>query len=292
MVEGPQLFSYRHAFHAGNHADVLKHLTLVAVLRHLLEKPVEIVVVDTHAGAGLYDLQGRYAQQSGEADQGLLRLRAAVRGGAELSDAVADYLQVLEQFPAQTYPGSPLIIQKLIREVDRLKAFELHPTDIGLLQTNIAELRAGRQVVVFKEDGFAGVRRFMPPPKRRGFVLCDPSYELKEDYAATVHMLADTLQRFATATVMIWYPVIARRESIQLPKKLAQVCAAAGKPWLNAQMQVKAISGIGQQSSLAASAVFVVNPPYTLTPILNSALPQITEILAQDNEADWSVTGQ
>jgi 23S rRNA (adenine2030-N6)-methyltransferase len=190
------MFSYRHAFHAGNHADVLKHTMVIAMLRHLTQKDAALVAIDTHAGAGLYRLDGDYAGTSGEAADGVVKLFAALKP-AKASDAaikdiapvLLDYLDMVAGFntPGQLkiYPGSPFIIQRLLREEarDKLKLFELHPTDIKALAGNIAQLKAGRQVAVAREDGFEGLKSFLPPPSRRAFVLIDPSYEIKSDYA-------------------------------------------------------------------------------------------------------------
>ena len=208
------MFSYRHAFHAGNHADVLKHTVLIATLDHLLEKEAALTVVDTHAGAGLYRLDGDYAGTSGEAAEGVLRLlsdekkapaapapaakpaskKAAPEAEAPLADAIARYLSVIHDFNpkggARIYPGSPFIVQHLLRDHDKLKLFELHPTDARTLDANIAQLEAGRQIAVLREDGFGSATKFLPPPSRRALVLCDPSYEIKSDYARVLDFVA------------------------------------------------------------------------------------------------------
>ena len=173
------MFSYRHAFHAGNHADVLKHTVLIAVLRHMTQKDAPMAVFDTHAGAGLYRLDGDYAKTSGEAGQGFMRLanpdagvaaaapaKAKAPGAAvaELAPVLQDYLDLVRGFNAKgslkVYPGSPFIIQQLLRERDKLKLFELHPTDAKTLSANVAQLEAGRQVAVLREDGFEALKKF------------------------------------------------------------------------------------------------------------------------------------
>ena len=167
------MFSYRHAFHAGNHADVLKHTVLIAALQHLTEKDAALTVLDTHAGAGLYRLDGDYASTSGEAVDGILRLTAP--GVAALTPALQAYVDMVKAFNqganTKVYPGSPFIIQRLLRDHDKLKLFELHPTDLRALAGNVAQLEAGRQVAVLHEDGFEGIRKFLPPPARRALVL-------------------------------------------------------------------------------------------------------------------------
>ena len=238
------MFSYRHAFHAGNHADVLKHTTLVAMLQHLTQKDAALTVVDTHAGAGLYRLDGDTAEASGEAEQGvfeLLRRMEHLEGA--LAPALEAYVELVATFnPSgvlKAYPGSPFITQHLLREHDRLKLFELHPGDARSLRLNTEQLQAGRQIQLFMEDGFEGSRKYLPPPSRRGLVLVDPSYELKSDYGRVVAYVDEMLGRFATGTFAIWYPIIPRPESHDLPRKLKNLALRAGKSWLNASLAIK-----------------------------------------------------
>ncbi len=299
------MFSYRHAFHAGNHADVLKHTTLVAILHYMLQKDTALTVVDTHAGAGLYRLDGDYSAKSGEAGQGLLRLlESTSTPAADMAPALQDYLDVIAAFnPGGTprvYPGSPFIIEHFLREQDRLKLFELHPTDYRALEGNIAQLEAGRQIAVLLEDGFESAHKFLPPPSRRGLVLCDPSYELKTDYGRVLDFVAEGLKRFATGTYAVWYPLIARPEAHDLPRRLRTMATQAGKGWLHATLTVKsgkttsaAISpdGMEKRPGLPASGMFVVNPPFTLKPALAKALPQMVKALGQDRNAAFTLEG-
>jgi 23S rRNA (adenine2030-N6)-methyltransferase len=309
------MFSYRHAFHAGNHADVLKHTVLIATLDHLLEKETALTVVDTHAGAGLYRLDGDYAGTSGEAAEGILRLlsndkpaaapaaeakkKPAAAAEAPLADAIARYLGVIGDFNpkggARVYPGSPFIVQHLLRDHDRLKLFELHPTDARTLDANIAQLEAGRQIAVLRDDGFGSATKFLPPPSRRALVLMDPSYEMKTDYGRVLDFAAEALKRFATGTYAIWYPIIPRPEAHDLPRRLKTLATKAGKPWLHATLTVKSSklsvtpTGETQRPGLPASGMFLINPPYTLKPLLAAALPQLAERLAQDRHAGFSL---
>jgi 23S rRNA (adenine2030-N6)-methyltransferase len=284
------MFSYRHAFHAGNHADVLKHTVLIATLDHLLEKEAALTVVDTHAGAGLYRLDGDYAGTSGEAAEGVLRLladkkaptvpapaaksaakKAAPEAEAPLADAIARYLSVIHDFNpkggARVYPGSPFIVHHLLRDHDKLKLFELHPTDARTLDANIAQLEAGRQIAVLREDGFGSATKFLPPPSRRALVLMDPSYEIKSDYGRVLDFAAEALKRFATGTYAIWYPIIPRPEAHDLPRRLKTLATKAGKPWLHATLTVKSSkltttpTGETQRPGLPASGMFLINPP-------------------------------
>ncbi len=313
------MFSYRHAFHAGNHADVLKHAVLIAILRHLRQKDTALTVFDTHAGAGLYRLDGDYAATSGEAAEGFLRLisaskkppapvskaQAATKSIAStawpatrLAPVIQDYLDLVAAFNAtgshKVYPGSPFIIQRLLGERDKLKLFEIHPTDAKTLSANIAQLNAARQVAVLREDGFDGLKKFLPPPARRALVLSDPSYEIKTDYARVVAMVADAMVRFATGTYAVWYPIIPRPEAHDVPRKLKTLATKAGKPWLNATLTVKSSklttddAGDVVRPGLPASGMFIINPPHTLKEALKLALPQLAAILGQDPHATSS----
>ena len=308
------MFSYRHAFHAGNHADVLKHTVLIAILKHLRLKDTALTVFDTHAGAGLYRLDGEYAETSGEATDGFLRLVEALKKppadskkvasafksmAKGLAPALQDYLEMVASFnnkdSHKVYPGSPFIIQRLLGDRDKLKVFEIHPTDSKTLVANIAQLEAGRQVAVLREDGFEGIKKFLPPPARRALVFSDPSYEIKNDYARVVAMVADSLIRFATGTYAVWYPLIPRPEAHDVPRKLKTLANKTGKSWLNAVLTVKSSkltsdeAGDVVRPGLPASGVFIINPPHTLKAALQLALPQLTELLGQDQHASFSV---
>jgi 23S rRNA (adenine2030-N6)-methyltransferase len=333
------MFSYRHAFHAGNHADVLKHATLIAILNHLLEKDAALMVVDTHAGAGLYRLDGDYAETSGESLEGYKKLvqsqlqsQSQIQNETKLADkktpkkeAVAvvstasvatkkaaksampvalapllqNYLAAVAEFNKtgshRVYPGSPFIIQQLLREHDKLKLFELHPTDSRTLIDNIAQLNAGRKIAVLAQDGFEGVKKFLPPPARRALVLCDPSYEMKDDYARVLAMVQDAMVRFATGTYAVWYPIIPRPEAHDLPKRLKTLATKLGKSWLHATLTVKSskittdLEGETVRPGLPASGMFIINPPFTLKPALALALPQMVAALGQDKNASFGL---
>ncbi len=294
------MFSYRHAFHAGNHADVLKHTVLLAVLRYMTQKETALNVFDTHAGAGLYRLDGDYAKTSEEAAEGFLKL-VATKPKQPFAPALQDYVDMVAGFNNgehwSVYPGSPFIIQSLLREAarDKLKLFELHPTDTRTLTANVAQLEAGRQVAILREDGFEGLKKFLPPPSRRALVLCDPSYEVKNDYGRVLDMIADALLRFATGTYAVWYPIIPRPEAHDLPKRLKTMANKAGKSWLHATLTVKSskltqdAQGEVVRPGLPASGMFLINPPHTLKGLLKDALPQMVELLGQDSNAAFTL---
>jgi 23S rRNA (adenine2030-N6)-methyltransferase len=342
------MFSYRHAFHAGNHADVLKHTTLIALMKYLTQKDTALTVIDTHAGAGLYRLDGDYTETSGEAKDGVFRLfpqpksasntapgqaapapaapeMIAPKEGAQaaartakpakpaktaapeaLVPALQAYVDLLRSLNPQfsetgnpahlkIYPGSPFIEQQFLAGRDKLKLFELHPTDFKSLSGNIGQLGVGRQVAVAREDGFEALKTFLPPPARRAMVLCDPSYEMKSDYARVSACMADAVKRFATGTYVVWYPVIPRPEAHDLPRKLKTLAVKAGRPWLHAVLTVKSSKlktdeeGDVVRPGLPASGMFIINPPFTLKTELQAALPQMVALMGQDRNASFSL---
>jgi 23S rRNA (adenine2030-N6)-methyltransferase len=284
------MYSYRHAFHAGNHADVLKHTMLVAILRHLVQKDTPLVAVDTHAGAGLYRLDGEYAGTSGEAHDGLTKLASASRALENVAPATADYLEMVAGFNKKgqwkVYPGSPFVMQHFLREADKLRLFEMHPTDAKALAGHVAQMEAGRQVTVDRKDGFESLKALIPPPQRRALVLIDPSYEIKSDYAKVQAAIQDSLKRFATGVYVVWYPIIPRPEAHELPRRLKTIANNAGKPWLHATLNIghpahKPGEAPAHGPGLSASGMFVVNPPHTLKPAMQAALPQLVEVLGR-----------
>jgi len=269
------MLSYRHGFHAGNHADVLKHVALVALLRDLTRKDKPLVVLDTHAGAGTYSLEQGFAVRNAEFRDGIAMLWER----DDLPEPVADYRdQVRVVNPdgvLRHYPGSPRIALGVLRPQDRLRLFELHGTEAKILAQQFAQ--DSRRVMVTAGDGFAGLKAVLPPPSRRGLVLIDPSYELASDYRAVVTALREGMQRFATGTFAVWYPLLQRRDSIELPARLRR---AAGADWLDIALQVKAPSpeGLG----LHGSAMFIVNPPWKFSERMRGIMPWLTRALAQD----------
>ena len=324
------MFSYRHAFHAGNHADVLKHTILIALCKYLCGKDAALSVIDSHAGAGLYRLDGDYTETSGEAKDGVFKLfqalnvpvaqvkiaQAAPKKGVlaavkavkpdDFCPVLQDYADVLRSLnpkfvetgdvaQLKIYPGSPFITQKFLEGRDKLKLFELHPTDFKSLSGNIAQLGAGRQVTVACEDGFEALKTFLPPPSRRAMVFCDPSYEMKSDYARVSVCMADAVKRFATGTYAVWYPVIPRPEAHDLPRKLKTLAVKAGRSWLNAVLTVKSSKLLTDEEGevvrpgLPASGMFIINPPHTLKAQLQLALPQMVALLGQDRNAGFAL---
>jgi 23S rRNA (adenine2030-N6)-methyltransferase len=272
------MLAYRHAFHAGNHADVLKHTVLVAVLRHMNLKDKGWRLVDTHAGAGGYSLEGEYAQKRNEYLDGIARLWKR----DDLPPLVADYVEQVRSFngggPLVQYPGSPALAHALQRPQDQLRLFEIHPTDHKILSSYLGE-QPGVEVKML--DGFAMLSKQLPPPTRRGVVLIDPSYEMKTDYAKTLAAFREALTQFADGTVIVWLPQVQLLEAVQLPQRLkASAETLAKKGWLHAGLTVARADARG--FGMMGSSVFIANPPHTLHDQLQPLMPWLADVLSSD----------
>jgi 23S rRNA (adenine2030-N6)-methyltransferase len=279
------MLSYRHAFHAGNHADVLKHLILLQIAEYLAEKPAPFWIIDTHAGAGRYALESANASKLAEYKDGIGRLWEA-KG---LPPAAKDYVDLVRQLnpdgQLRHYPGSPWLARQMLRDGDRLRLYEMHTTDARLLLECFKG--TGREVAITDGDGFIGLKAILPPPPRRALVLIDPSYETKSDYTAVVKALQESLKRFPTGTYALWYPMLSKLESRQLPDKLKRLGASN---WLHATLEVKAPARDG--FGMNGSGMFVINPPWTLEKKLHETLPRLTEILAQGDGAKFTLESE
>lgn len=276
------MLSYRHAFHAGNHADVLKHLLLIQLSRYLGQKDKPFWIIDTHAGAGLYALDTGYATQLKEFESGIGRLWAR----KDLPQALAEYVELVRAVnPGGTlrfYPGSPWLALQTLRPQDRLRLFELHSSDSRILQENFSA--HARQVTIATANGFDALKALLPPPPRRALVLIDPSYETRDDYPHVIAALKDGLARFATGTYAIWYPQLSRPEARQLPEKLKRLPV---KSWLHVALTVHSPSpdGIGMHGS----GMFIINPPWTLHKTLAEIMPYLVQTLGQDAGACFTL---
>ena len=280
------MFSYRHAFHAGSHADILKHLTLIHLVEYLQEKPGALTMIDTHAGAGIYSLKDGFAAVSKEAEGGIYRLLDFIKQGNPISESIQKYLEYIQpgsnDAELASYPGSPFILASLLRPQDRLKLFELHPKEIDILRHNIHQLKQAKQIDVYDEDGFSRLKGLLPPPSRRGLVLIDPSYEDKQDYRYLEVTIEESLQRFATGCYAIWYPTLSRRESAALPDRMKKIATAHKRSWLHAELRVENAPG---ERRLQASGMLIINPPWTLEKHLADALPALIKALGIDGGA-------
>ena len=268
------MLAYRHAFHAGNHADVLKHVVLLQLLRHMALKDKGYRFVDVHAGAGRYALDAPQALKKGEFHQGIGRLWP---GDAGMPAPVADYVQQVRCMNTdgelRCYPGSPLLAAQQLRAQDQLRLFELHPTDHAALQALLGHTRG---VQVQRADGFAALKSQLPPPTRRALVLLDPSYEGQADYARVAQTLGEALRRFAGGMYMVWYPLVTKPGAAEMLQAL-KALAPAG--WVHARLTLQQPDAQG--FGLLGSGVFVINPPYTLHAALHAALPWLLRSLRQ-----------
>jgi 23S rRNA (adenine2030-N6)-methyltransferase len=269
--------NYRHAFHAGNFADCLKHAALVAVLLHLRKKDTPFAVIDTHGGRGLYDIGGVEAKKTGEAQSGIARLLPL----DSVPGVLEPYRDVVRGFGADAYPGSPLIAAKLLRAQDRLVAIEKHPEDYAALA---AALAGDSRARVVRGDYRHELPRLLPPPERRGLVLIDPPYEAEDEFANATRALIGAQQRFATGIFLFWYPA----------KERPLVAASAGEllnAGIGSLLKVELDVGIPDEASsrLSAAGLLVVNPPFGFAGEMRKILPFLTQTLGQGAGAEGVV---
>lgn len=276
------MLSYRHAFHAGNHADVLKHYVLRLVLEYTKQKDKPFWYIDTHAGAGMYSLTQGFATQNAEFENGIAKLLAAPHLPAPLADFVAQIRQNNTGNALKFYPGSPMVAYDLLRADDKMRLFELHPNDYKLLSAHFSG--QNKQVKVEMQDGFNGIKACLPPPPRRAVVLIDPPYEDKQDYQHVVSMIKDSLSRFATGTYLIWYPLLQRPEPAAMIEDLMRLNIPS---WLHVTLSLQAPSDEG--FGMFGSGLFIINPPWTLPATLNETMPILTQLLALDSHANYQI---
>lgn len=268
------MLSYRHAFHAGNFADVLKHIVLIQLLDYLQKKDQPICCIDTHAGAGEYLLNSGYALKNSEFSSGIAKLWQV----NHLPEAISRYVQLIKQANSADsmtrYLGSPLIIQALLRPQDRLFLYELHNTEVDLLRTAIGK---DKQVKLFHADGLKNVLGLLPPQQRRGLVLIDPSYELKSDYVDVPATLIAMHKRFATGIYALWYPVVDRSRN-QAMEKMLQDSGIK-----NILLIELGISEDSNEHGMTASGLIIINPPWTLKEQMQTVLPCLLDALGAND---------
>lgn len=273
------MLSYRHAFHAGNHADVLKHSVLALIAEYLKQKDKPFWYIDTHAGAGRYALDSAEAKKNAEFAGGIAKL---LEHRHRMPDCLQPYFAVIDKLRSEaplSYPGSPWFAAQLLRDADRLRLFEMHPRDAELLTQTFER---DRRVAVASSDGFDGLKALLPPPTRRALVLIDPPYELKDDYTRVIAALQDSLRRFATGTYAIWYPLLPRPESARLPQQLV----ALNAPSLRIELQIdKPTADFG----MYGSGMFVINPPWLLQDQMKIVLPLLRDILGKNGNSTFLV---
>lgn len=269
------MLSYRHAFHAGNFADVLKHLVLVNTLQYATRKDAPLFYADTHAGAGLYRLDGDAARKTGEAAEGIGKLdfpSLLAQAGAEGRAALQEYHRAIAPFLALAkYPGSPLLAAALLRRQDHLRLFELHSTDFRVL---VEHTERDRRIHCEQEDGFRCLPALLPPAQKRAVVLIDPSYEVKDDYARSVRALVTIYERMPSAQVLLWYPVVQRA---QVEWMVATLLKSPPRDLWQVEL---GIAPDTDAHGMTASGLLLLNPPWTLAAQLREALPLLQQQLA------------
>lgn len=274
--------NYRHAFHAGNFADVLKHAVAALIIEHLKRKETPFRVIDTHAGTGIYDLASDEARRTGEWRDGIGRLlgRDAQPIPADVLPILAPYLHAVRRLNAdgdlRIYPGSPLLALSLCREFDRLIANELHPEDRGLLQQALAR---DPRAKVLGIDGWQALRANLPPKERRGLILIDPPFEEPGEFDRTRQGLTAGVARFATGTYMIWFPI----KDLAAVASFKTALAKLNLPKLLwSELRVVAPT---ESPGLTATGLAILNPPFTLRDQLQTLLPFLAARLARGKGA-------
>ncbi|MDG2949847.1 23S rRNA (adenine(2030)-N(6))-methyltransferase RlmJ [Exercitatus varius] len=275
------MLSYRHSFHAGNHADVLKHIVLMLIIENLQLKEKGFYYLDTHAGVGRYRLFGDEAEKTAEFEEGIARLWER----DDLPPEVKRYVDQIKRLnyggkALRYYAGSPLIAAQLLRPQDRALLTELHPSDFPLLRNNFKEYA---NIVTKRDDGFRQLKATLPPKERRGLVLIDPPYELKEDYDLVVKAVEEGYKRFATGVYAVWYPVVLRQQTKRIVRGLER---SGIRKILQIELAVRPDS---DQRGMTASGMIVINPPWQLETQMKSILPYLTEVLVPAGTGKWSL---
>jgi 23S rRNA (adenine2030-N6)-methyltransferase len=273
--------NYRHAFHAGGFADVVKHIVLVRILVHLQEKQAAFRVIDTHAGAGIYDLGGEEARRGGEWLTGIARILQA-RFSANSASLMKPYLDIVRAFnpqgaPLQAYPGSPLIARALLRPQDRLTACEVEPK---AHQRLLDALRRDSQARVVDLDGWIALPAFVPPKERRGLILIDPPYERKDEFERLAEGFAEAFTKWPTGSYLLWYPVKNRRATDELARRVAETVGRTKPPGKCLRLEFS-VAPQKPETGLASAGLLIVNPPWTLLGELKAILPELEKPLGQ-----------
>lgn len=267
------MLSYLHSFHAGNFADVLKHSVSVQILTYLVQKPKPLYYLDTHSGTGAFALQQTEAQKNKEYENGIGKLWSLQNKTKNLPDLVNDYLTLAHRFNPEAeltrYPGSPWFAQQILREHDRLGLFELHPREQAALRLNFS---GDRRIHTFQNDGFHGCMSQLPPAEKRGYVLMDPPYEVKQDYQNTVSTLIKAHKKFANCTYALWYPMVDRYRINAMEK------AFKDSGIRNIQLFELGIHK-DSDKGMTASGMIIINPPWTLMKIMQEGLPLLKDQL-------------
>ncbi|WP_386689030.1 23S rRNA (adenine(2030)-N(6))-methyltransferase RlmJ [Lonepinella sp. MS14437] len=276
------MLSYRHSFHAGNHADVLKHIVQMLIIENLQQKDKGFYYLDTHAGVGKYRLFSEEAEKTAEYLEGIARLWEQ----KDLPEEIQRYVNLIKKLnyggkELRYYAGSPFIAALMLREQDRALFTELHPADYPLLRNTFKEYD---NITTKRDNGFQQLKATLPPKERRGLVLIDPPYELKEDYDLVVQAIVEGYKRFATGIYAIWYPVVLRQQTKRIIKGLE---ATGIRKILQIELAVRPDS---DQRGMTASGMIVINPPWQLESQMKQLLPYLVKTLVPENTGSWKVS--
>ncbi len=265
------MLSYRHSFHAGNHADVVKHIVQSLILDALKQKETPFVYHDTHSGVGRYDLTHEWSEKTGEYKQGIARIWQQTDIPEELQSYLNSVAKLNDGDTLRYYPGSPRVARAQIRDQDRMVLTELHPSDYPLLEQ---EFEHDRQVSIYKQDGFQRLKASLPPKERRGLVLIDPPYELAREYRDVVTAIAQSHKRWATGIYAIWYPVVNRHDIEDMIEGLAGL-------GIRKILQIElGVSADTNERGMTASGMIVINPPWKLESQMQAVLPFLKQAIA------------
>ncbi|GKX59426.1 23S rRNA (adenine(2030)-N(6))-methyltransferase RlmJ [Leminorella grimontii] len=268
------MLSYRHSFHAGNHADVVKHTVQSLIIESLKEKEKPFLYLDTHSGAGRYYLGSEHAEKTGEYLAGIARVWQRDDVPSELEPYLSAIGAYNKSGNLKYYPGSPLIARHLLREQDKLHLTELHPTDFPLLRQEFAK---DSRATTVRGNGYQQLKAQLPPSSRRGFVLIDPPYEMKTDYQAVVDGIQEGYKRFATGVYALWYPVVLRQQV----KRMIQALKDTG---IRNILQIElAVQPDSDRRGMTASGMIVINPPWKLEKQMSVALPWLHRVLVPES---------
>lgn len=265
------MLSYRHSFHAGNHADVLKHIVQSLILNALQQKDKPFVYHDTHSGVGRYDLTQEWSEKTGEYKQGIARIWQQNVTPSAIDSYLAAIKALNNGNTLRYYPGSPRVARTHLRPQDRMVLTELHPSDYPLLEQ---EFQRDRQVAIYKEDGFARLKASLPPKERRGLVLIDPPYELAKEYRDVVQAIAQSYKRWSTGIYAIWYPVVNRCDIDDMLEGLANL-------GIRKILQIElGVAPDTNERGMTASGMIVINPPWKLESEMQEILPFLKQAIA------------
>ncbi len=276
--------NYRHSYHAGGFSDVLKHIVVIAIISEMISKDKPLCYLDTHAGRGLYHLGSEFAKKTDESVMGIQKLfsyHQASNGVRPIPPLVETYMRTIQRLGyTEYYPGSPLIAEAFLRETDRLILMELQSEEHRILQKNV---RGDHRIAVHHQDGYLGLKAFLPPPERRGLTLIDPAFEKPEEWKQLLASIKVGLRQFPTGVFAIWYPI---KDLWQVNQFLKSVSS------LGLESAIVAELGIYPQDaplSLMGSGMLIINPPWQCAEVLARTLPWVWKALAVNGAGGWRV---